>query len=55
MENRCALNKLIGSLAYFDVKLGDITQVLEKEVFQARQFVQLYLQLDSIIQAIRTV
>ena len=36
-----------------DVKLGNITQALEKEVFQVEQFVQLYLQLDSIIQEIR--
>ena len=53
-ENRHALNKIIGSLANLDVKLGNITQALEKEVFQVGQFVQLYLQLDSIIQAIRT-
>ena len=36
-----------------DVKLGNITQALEKEVFQVGQFLQLYLQLDSIIEAIR--
>ena len=52
-ENRQALNKIIWSLANLDVKLGNITQALEKEVFQVGQFVQLYLQLDSIIQAIR--
>ena len=33
-ENRPALNKMIGSLANLDVKLGNITQALEKEVFQ---------------------
>ena len=33
--------------------LGNITQTLEKEVLQVGQFDQLYLQLDSIIQAIR--
>ena len=54
-ENIQALNKMIGSLANLDVKLGNITQALEKEVFQVGQFVQLYLQLDSIIQDTRTV
>ena len=52
-ENRQALNKTIQTLANLDVKFGNITQALEKEVFQVEQFVQLYLQLDSIIQAIR--
>ena len=52
-ENRQALNKIICSLANLDVKLGSITQAREKEVFQVGQFVQLYLQLNSIIQAIR--
>ena len=33
-ENRQALNKIIGSLANLDVKLGNITEALEKEVFQ---------------------
>ena len=42
-ENRQALNKIIGSLANFDVKLDNITLALEKEVFQVGQFVQLYL------------
>ena len=36
-----------------DVKLGNITQALDSKAFQVGQFVQLYLQLDSIIQAIR--
>ena len=51
-ENRQALNKIIGSLGNVDVKLGSITQSLEKELFQGAQFVQLYFQLGSIIQAI---
>ena len=50
-ENRQVLNKIIGSLSNLDVKLGNITQALEKQVVQFGQFVQLYLQLDSIIQA----
>ena len=33
-ENRQALNKIIGSLVNLDVKLGSITQAIEKEVFQ---------------------
>ena len=38
------------------VKLGNITQALKKDLFQVGQFVQLYLQLDCIVQAIeRTV
>ena len=52
-ENRQALNKIIGSLANLDVKLGNITHAIENKVFQVGQFVQSYLQLDSIIQAIR--
>ena len=53
MSEKTTLNKIIGSLANLDVRFGGITQALEKEVFQVGQFVQLYLQLDSIIQAIR--
>ena len=34
-----------------DVKVDNIAQALEKEVFPVGQLVQLYLQLDSIIQA----
>ena len=52
-ENRQTLNKIIWSLVKFDVRFGNITQELEEEVFHIGQFVQLYLQLDSIIQAIR--
>ena len=48
-ENRQTLNKIIGSLENFNVKLGNITQALEKEMFQFGNLVQLYLQLDSII------
>ena len=48
-ENRQALNKIIGSLATLNVKLGNIIQALEKRLFQVGQFVQLYLQLYSII------
>ena len=33
-ENRHALNKIIGSLANLDVKLGNIIQALENEVFK---------------------
>ena len=40
-----ALNKIIRSLANLEVTLGNITQALEKEVFQGGPFVQLYLQL----------
>ena len=47
------MNEIIGSLANLDVKLGIIKQALDREVFQVGQFVQLYLQLDSVIKAIR--
>ena len=47
------MNKISGSLACLDVKLGNITQAIEKEVLQVGHFVEIYLQLDSIIQAIR--
>ena len=52
-ENRQAITKIIGSLSLLDSKIGNITQALEREVFQVSQFIQLYLQLDSVIQAIR--
>ena len=52
-ENKQTLNKIVGSLENLDVKLGNVTQVLEKEVFYVGQLVQLYLRLDSIIHAIR--
>ena len=52
-QNRQILDKIIGSLAVLDTKCGNITQALEMEVFQIGQFVQLYLQLDSVIQAVR--
>ena len=52
-ENRQAVNKFIGSLTNLDVKFGNITQALVNGVFQVGQFVQLNLQLDSIIKAIR--
>ena len=51
-QNRQTLYKIIGSLTVLDTKLGNITQALEREVFQVGQFVQLYLQLDSMIQAV---
>ena len=34
------MNKIIGTLAYLCVKLGNITQALEKDLFQVVQFVQ---------------
>ena len=52
-ENRQAVNKIIGSLSLLDSKIGNITQPLERGIFQVSQFIQLYLQLDSVIQAIR--
>ena len=52
-QNRQTLNKIIGSLTVLDTKLSNITQALEREVSQVGQFVQLYLQLDSVIQAVR--
>ena len=42
-QNRQTLNKIIGSLTVLDTKLGNITQALEREVFQVGHFVQLYL------------
>ena len=32
-KNRQAVNKIIGSLALLDSKIGNITQALEREVF----------------------
>ena len=40
-------------MSNLDAKLENITQALEHEVFQVRQFVQLYLQLDASIQTLR--
>ena len=52
-QNRQTLHKIIGSLAVLDTKLGNITQAHEREVFYIGQFAQVYLQLDSVIQAVR--
>ena len=52
-ENSQAINKIIGSLSLLDSKIGNITQALERQVFQVSQFIQLYVSLDSVIQAIR--
>ena len=52
-KNRQALNIITGTLTTLDIKLGSITQGLEKGVFPVGQFVQLYLQLGSIIKTIR--
>ena len=54
-KDRQAIDKIINSLSLLDSKIGNITQSLEREVFQVSQFIQLYLQLDSVIQAIRTI
>ena len=37
-ENRQAMNKIIGSLSLQDSKIRNITQALEREVFQVSQF-----------------
>ena len=52
-EKRQTVNRIIAILSNLDAKLGNITQVLEFEVFQVRQFVQLYLQLGTITQTVR--
>ena len=49
-ENRKAVNRIIAGLSNLDAKLGNILQALKHEVFQVGQFVQLYVQLDAIIQ-----
>ena len=48
-----AVNKIMASLSNLDAKLGNNTQTLEHDVFEVGQFVQLYLQLDAIIQIVR--
>ena len=45
--------KRIASLINLDAKLGNITHATQDKVFQVSQFVQLYLQLDTIIQTVR--
>ena len=40
-------------MSNLDAELGNITLDLECEVIQLRQFVQIYLQLDAIIQTVR--
>ena len=52
-ENRQTVNRIIASLSNLDAKLGNIAQALEHEVFQVGKLVQLYLQLDAIIQTVR--
>ena len=54
-ENRETVNRIIASLSNLDPKLENFTQALEHEVFQVGQFVQLYLQLDAIIQIVRCI
>ena len=52
-ENRPTVNRIRASLSNLDVKLGNIMQALEHDLLQVRKFVQLYLQLDAIIQIVR--
>ena len=42
-ENRQAINKIIGSLSLLNSEIGNITQALERQVFQVSQFIKLYI------------
>ena len=55
-ENRQSINKLSTSINNIQERIYNVSQVLEKQVVQLEEFVQLYLQLDLIIEeAKRTV
>ena len=55
-ENRQSINKLSISINNIQERIYNVSQILEKQVIQLEEFVQLYLQLDLIIEeAKRTV
>ena len=52
-ENRHSLGQITASLVQLDSKLDNVTQLLEKQIIEVEYFVQMYLQLESIIEEIR--
>ena len=52
-ENRYNLGQITASLVQLDSKLEDVTQLLEKQIIEVEYIVQMYLQLESIIEEIR--
>ena len=55
-ENRQSINKLSISINNIQERINNVSQSLEKQVVQLEEFVQLYLELDLIIEeAKRTV
>ena len=53
VENRQTVNRIKASSSILYAKLGNITQALECKVFLLGQFIQLYLQFDTIIHTVR--
>ena len=49
-ENRQSINKLSISINNIQERIYNVSQILEKEVVQFEELVQLYLQLDLIIE-----
>ena len=52
-ENRHGLGQITASLVQLDSKLYNVTQLLEKQIIEVEYCVQMYLQLESIIEEIR--
>ena len=50
-ENRQSINELSISINNIQERIYDVSQILEKQVVKLEEFVQLYLQLDLIIEA----
>ena len=51
-ENRQSLGQNTASQVQLDSKLDNVTQLLEKQINEVEYFVQMYLQLESIIEEI---
>ena len=52
-ENRHSLGQITANLVHLGSKLDNVTQLLEKQIIEVEYFVQMYLQLESIIEEIR--
>ena len=52
-ENRQSINKLFISRNNNQERIYNVSQILEKQVVQLEEFVQLYLQIDLIIEEVK--
>ena len=53
-ENRQAVLELIKSLHKLDIKLNKAVEMLNKEIFGLKYFLEIYLQLDVIVEELKT-